>query len=277
MSKNGYVYAHYIPGSDVPFYIGKGSKKRAYNISKRNRSKEWMDIYLKHGREVKFLYENLSEEEALKKEKEMIIHYGRIWDNSGPLVNKLRGGNGGLIGVGGHNISPEGRKRLSDLMRQRMTTGDLSKIDWKSVHKSRKNGYTRSNEQIEVYAENMRRNWQNPEFRRKNLEARRNSRKFRTSALIKIEKMNKALQQNRLKISEEKTTFQESVKQREWGRYDGLYDANGTFYGPIGNLKEFCNQHNLSYYCVRDLFRGRQKQHRGWQLTKPLQDKENNT
>jgi len=102
-----YVYGHYIPGSEVPFYIGKGRGKRARDIS--NRNKWWHNIKKKHGYEIKYLYESMSPELACEKEKELIKQYGRRDIGTGCLVNLTEGGDG----TGGQLFTKEYRQKLS--------------------------------------------------------------------------------------------------------------------------------------------------------------------
>lgn len=92
-----YVYGHYIPESETPFYIGKGHSKRAWDV--RNRNFWWNNIVNKYGLEVKVLYENLTEDEAFSIEKQLITEFGRRDKDSGCLVNLTDGGEGssGLI------------------------------------------------------------------------------------------------------------------------------------------------------------------------------------
>lgn len=92
-----YVYAHYAIGEDVPFYIGKGSGKRAW--SKDGRSFWWWNIVKKYGLEVRILLETDIESIAFEKEKQLITEYGRRDLNTGTLVNLTDGGEGasGLV------------------------------------------------------------------------------------------------------------------------------------------------------------------------------------
>ena len=82
-----YIYAHYIPGKDKPFYIGKGVKKRAW--SKWGRTQHWHNIVNKYGFEIKILIDNLTEQDAFEKEKQIIAEYGLH-----TLVNVYEGGEG---------------------------------------------------------------------------------------------------------------------------------------------------------------------------------------
>ncbi len=70
MDTNFFVYAHYTKDTNTLFYIGEGREKRAY--SKLNRNKHWNNIVSKHGFTVKFLFCNITKEEAERIEKELI-------------------------------------------------------------------------------------------------------------------------------------------------------------------------------------------------------------
>lgn len=84
-----YVYAHYTPQGHL-FYIGKGSKKRAYSFYKR--SNHWNNIVSKYGNPtVAILVEVETEKEAFKHEIKLIAKYR----NEGiKLCNKTDGGEG---------------------------------------------------------------------------------------------------------------------------------------------------------------------------------------
>ncbi len=84
-----YVYGHYVPGSDTPFYIGKGSNNRAWN--KTQRTSKWKEIS-STGYEVKILQDGLNEMDAWILEASLITEYGKICDNTGILINTRSGG-----------------------------------------------------------------------------------------------------------------------------------------------------------------------------------------
>ena len=87
-----YVYLHSRADTGEPFYVGKGKDRRAY--IKRCRSVYWNNIVKKHGYNVSFLQENLTEDECNKMEVYWIHKIGR-WDlGKGPLVNFTNGGEG---------------------------------------------------------------------------------------------------------------------------------------------------------------------------------------
>jgi hypothetical protein len=97
-----YVYRHIRLDKNVPFYIGIGSDTggrydRAYEKGNKKRSLLWCRITAKTSYEVQIIIDDLSWEDANKKEIEFIKLYGRIKDKTGSLVNITDGG-GGYLG-----------------------------------------------------------------------------------------------------------------------------------------------------------------------------------
>lgn len=66
-----YVYGHYSVENDKLFYIGKGSGKRLKSTT--SRSKTWYEYTSKNKWYAKIIHDNLSSEESLKLEKELIL------------------------------------------------------------------------------------------------------------------------------------------------------------------------------------------------------------
>lgn len=83
------VYIHYNKITEEPFYVGKGSIKRAN--SKHSRSDNWNAIANKFGYEVEIVNKNLTELQAFEKESSLIEEIGRKDLGRGPLVNKADG------------------------------------------------------------------------------------------------------------------------------------------------------------------------------------------
>jgi hypothetical protein len=89
-----YVYRHIRLDKNEPFYIGIGSDEtynRAYKT--KGRSKYWENISI-NGYEVEILMDNITWEDACKKEVEFISMYGRKDLGQGTLVNLTNGGDG---------------------------------------------------------------------------------------------------------------------------------------------------------------------------------------
>jgi hypothetical protein len=93
---------YYDPETNIPFYIGKGCGSRYRDVGSRSYNKplhnKIQKLRNKQGHKVieftKFLYENLSNEEALKYEIFLIEKIGRKDLNKGPLLNLTEGGDG---------------------------------------------------------------------------------------------------------------------------------------------------------------------------------------
>lgn len=103
-----YIYTHTKTGENIPFYVGKGTGNRAYQTT--SRSDYWKNVS-KHGYVVEFAFENLSEEDALQMEKDMIKTYGRRDLGTGCLVNLTDGGEGSA----GYKHSEEHKQKISAL------------------------------------------------------------------------------------------------------------------------------------------------------------------
>lgn len=92
-----YVYRHIRLDKNEPFYIGISNDtnyRRAYSKQKRN--KIWNRIVSKTEYQVEILMDNITYDEAKKKEIEFIKLYGRIDLNNGILSNLTDGGDGTL-------------------------------------------------------------------------------------------------------------------------------------------------------------------------------------
>lgn len=113
-----YVYRHLRNDTGKPFYIGRGKKRnnrpwvsaeyeRAF--SKKGRSDYWYNIANKHGFEVEIMVDDLTFEECVDKEIELIKLYGKS-KNGGLLCNLSDGGEGNKNVV----ISDVVKKKLRD-------------------------------------------------------------------------------------------------------------------------------------------------------------------
>jgi hypothetical protein len=89
-----YVYVHRDPKTGIPFYVGKGRGKRAYD--RTSRDKEWHDFVESIGGkfEVEIVKKNLTEMDAYEIEADLIAQYGKRRDGAGSLINWTDGGEG---------------------------------------------------------------------------------------------------------------------------------------------------------------------------------------
>lgn len=77
-----YVYAHAKPDNTV-FYIGKGTRQRAWSTHGRN--EHWQRTVAKYGYEVVLLADGLTQEQAVEEEASVIAYFKQF----GTLVNIL--------------------------------------------------------------------------------------------------------------------------------------------------------------------------------------------
>ena len=90
-----YVYRHVREDLEEVFYVGVSAKSdlnftRANSFSKRN--PQWQEIFNKTNITIDILVDDLTLEEARKKEREFISLYGRKDKNNGTLINLTDGG-----------------------------------------------------------------------------------------------------------------------------------------------------------------------------------------
>jgi len=104
-----YVYQHIRLDTNEIFYIGI-SKETNYNraYSKKFRNNHWHYLTEKYEYKVEILFDNLTIEEAIKKEQELIKFYGRRDLGLGQLVNMTDAGDGQI------NMSEETKQKLSN-------------------------------------------------------------------------------------------------------------------------------------------------------------------
>lgn len=91
---NFYVYAWYYKNNGHIFYIGKGSNEH-YKEKTRSRNEYFKNIVNKYPQEidVKFLYKNLSENDAWALEKESISYYRQLDQCEANIHDGGAGGN----------------------------------------------------------------------------------------------------------------------------------------------------------------------------------------
>ncbi len=108
-----YLYRHIRLDKNEPFYIGIGSDENGKYLrakKKDSRSKYWHSIVKNHGYSIDIILDDLTWEDAQKKEIEFISLYGRKINKSGILCNITEGG-GGTVGCK-PNITKESREKL---------------------------------------------------------------------------------------------------------------------------------------------------------------------
>jgi hypothetical protein len=176
-----YVYGHYRKDTKELFYVGKGTGKRAW--SERHRNRYWKNVVNKHGFNVKILHDNLTDEEAFNKEKELIAEVGL--EN---LTNMLDGGQGLSSEAAKERArqnsknpewirkhKEEGRRKSQDeeFRRKNVELGRrlAQDPDWLRERTETNRRIAKDPEYRRKVSEGVRRKYQDPEYRRKVSEA----------------------------------------------------------------------------------------------------------
>lgn len=107
-----YVYIHRRNTDGLPFYVGKGSGKRAWQVKGKSRNQYWHRVAAKHGFSVEIVFDNLTEEEAFDCEINTIIELNYF---GYPLTNLSSGGEGNS----GLKFSDKQRLNITEGLRNR--------------------------------------------------------------------------------------------------------------------------------------------------------------
>lgn len=120
-----YVYQHRRNDTSEIFYIGIGkNKNRMYSTN--NRNTHWYSIAKKAGYTTEIIEDNLSWEDACKREIFWINHYGRFDLNEGSLTNMTNGGEG-FAGNHSEKTKNKMRKPKSEQAKLNMSKARLGK------------------------------------------------------------------------------------------------------------------------------------------------------
>ena len=129
-----YVYQHVTHDTNIPFYVGKGQKNRAF--IKNHRNKWWNSVAKSHGYRVEFIKTNLNELEAFYLENFFIKLYGRR-ENGGLLVNQTDGGEGQSGAIVSASHREKMRKAINGKLLKPVNKDNLIS-DYKSLKNLRK-------------------------------------------------------------------------------------------------------------------------------------------
>jgi quinol monooxygenase YgiN len=160
MSKNkSYLYRHIRLDKQEPFYIGIGTNsdgykrpyQRAFEKDKNQRkNKIYQSIISKTDIDVEIMLDNLTYEEAKKKEIEFISMYGKII-NGGCLANLTDGGDGCV----GFKLSDSHKEKISIKAKERFRDEDY--IEKYRIGKSNRRNSEKTREKF-VALRKMKRN-----------------------------------------------------------------------------------------------------------------------
>lgn len=120
-----YVYA-YLREDQTPYYIGKGCKGRAYK-------QQGHTVPVPAKDRIQFIKENLTEDDALNLEIELIAKYGRKDKGTGILRNLTDGGD---RGSSGRIVTEETKQKIKE-KRALQLTSDKTREKMRKAHTGR--------------------------------------------------------------------------------------------------------------------------------------------
>lgn len=247
-----YVYLHITKDTNEIFYVGKGKGNRAYKSSGRN--KFWHSVINKHGFKVEIVKENLTEEQSVALEKQLIHEYGRRDLGVGKLVNLTNGGDG----VSGKIYTDNEKKLLSDSLKSHYKISENREKRRQVAKKVL--GRKEVREKLRIAALKIN---SSEEFKKNKTKNTRNSWNNPKTRQLRIEKIKQA---RNTPQSKNKTILKAQKT------YAGFISPAGKIYSPVINLTNFCKEHNLSRSGMYGVNSGKLLHHKGWYLYKP--DKE---
>lgn len=246
MSENRfYVYGHYTADTNRLFYIGKGTGRRAWDRGKTDRNDYWHKTVNKHGIVVKLLIENLTEEDAFTKEKELIAEVGLD-----TLTNILEGG-GTFTSADAQRLAqdPTWIEKVRRARQKQAQNPEWKEAVRQGVLRHLQNQTPEERAHLKHLAQLRSKD---PIWRERNrlaLEKRRNHPDWKYS----IEKM-KLGWKTSTKVA---TRIEESKKEFT------IYGPDGTRYTAKG-IRTFCRTHNLCYRQIKKVLNGTRRQYQGW-------------
>lgn len=105
------VYLHYYEEEKEPFYVGQGNLSRAFVFTRKLRNKSWNDKVKDISKIKVEIYKiDIDIETSIELEKELILKYGRLDNNTGILTNENDGGINAQLGEDNYFYG----KQLSD-------------------------------------------------------------------------------------------------------------------------------------------------------------------
>ena len=160
-----YVYKHIRKDTNQVFYIGIGNTiLRAKNGNQRNNL--WNKIALKHGWYYEIIENNILWESACEIEKQLILKYGKLCDNSGILANLTDGGEGTI----GYTHTSDSKNKMS-----------ISKSKPRKPHSAETIFKIKEKRKLQTHSEETKQKMSNSTKKSMQIETRRNINKIAKS------------------------------------------------------------------------------------------------
>jgi len=267
-----YIYEDYRFDFE-PIYVGKGKgirPQRHFTLYKRYNTRFYSKMYsiISSGNKPEFilLSSGLTEQESLDCERFFIKTIGRI-EQGGTLTNLSDGGEG----QSGFKFSEESKKKMSEARKGRKGNplSDESKLKI-SLSKIGKPSKLRG---ISLYDLHGDEKSNLIKLKMSKAASKRTGERNSMFGKNHTDDSKQKMSSNRVKkFGEENPNFGRVYKEEE-KTYDSwrLTNENGDQI-IINNLSKFCLENNLNPSCMRDIFYGRMKKHKGWIKVEKLTD-----
>jgi hypothetical protein len=267
-----YIYGDYKFDFE-PIYIGKGKgirPERHFILYKKYNTRFYskMKSIISSGNKPEFilLKSDLSEKESFEIERYFINLIGRI-ENGGNLTNLSDGGEG----QSGFKHSEETKRKMSEKRMGKKLEPLSDEVKLKiSISKIGKPSKIKGINLIELHGEEKANLIKN---KMSNAATSRTGEKNSMYGKRHKESSREKMSKNRVKkFGENNPNFGREYKEEE-KTFDTwkLTNTNGEEV-IINNLNKFCLENGLNASCVRDIYYGRMKSHKGWIKVEKLTD-----
>lgn len=259
-----YIYEEYKFDFE-PIYVGKGKGRRPKNhftLYKSSNTRFYNKMKSIMSSNVKpdyiLLSENLTEKEAFQKEKFFVKLIGRI-ENGGTLTNLTDAGEG----QSGFKFSDESKRKMS-ISRTGRKLGpmsdeaklniSISKIGKPSIMKGKKLEDIVGMERSSIIKATLS----------KKASERIGDKNHMFGKKHKPESIEKMSINKIKKFGEENPNYGREYKESEKTFDTWIITNNNGETLTVNNLNKFCKENNLNPSCMRDIYYGRMKSHKGW-------------
>lgn len=258
-------YTYVISVDSIPKYVGKGKGPRCYHhFEGKNHFANHLRKAQRENKNILIekIIENVTEEEAFKKEKELIASYGRRDLKTGTLFNKTNGGDG----VSGKVYSKEEREILSKsgkmayanrdpevekVRRERISKGQIGKIVSEQTRKNiskAKTGNTVISQETRDKISKARKGHPTSKETRDKISKANKGRDFSKEHRERIGMKSRGrIQPESHRASCRERTGEKSGRSKLWV----LRSPEGKEYSTM-HMSAFCKEYNLAYSSLRE-------------------------